>query len=368
MVETILAPYINNYQKPILIYDLGQISKKMNFLTNICRDSPIKMLFTVKSFPCREVIDLAYEIMPGFEISNINEYQLLPKDIHDVILSINDPTGQLNASIPIELSQKNTCYLHMDVIDEDKLLSFNFRPKIHYGARVSHTSLIGSKSYVKESRFGSSIIKLAKHKKFFFNGKLTGLHVHNGSEENTIDDYLIMADQIVYFLKKENIKISFVNLGGGLHLLTEKEIEELIQRLTPSFIDHNLQGFFEPGQSVVRHAGYALGKILSIKQFSQEKYHLVLDLSNECHIKWSDPVLLNKGQLDSLDSPQKLTVFIGGPTCFEHDCLGILKVDPVDGKLPFKLNEILTFGNINGYAAAWNMAFNGISKASLAFC
>ncbi len=369
MTKNILSTYINNYQNPILIYDLEQINKKMKFLTDICQDSPIKILFTVKSFPYREIIDLAYKLMPGFEISNLNEYNLLPKGLKDIILSISDPTGQLNTNVPIELFQKNTCYLNFDEINENQILSFNFKPEINYGARVSHTSLIDcSKSEVKESRFGNSIHKLVQLKNTIFTKKIKGLHLHNGSEENTLDDYLMMADKIFYTLKKENIKISFLNLGGGLHRLTDKELEELIQKLTPSFMDHNLHGFFEPGNCIVRHAGYALGKILSIKQFSQEKYHLVLDLSNECHLKWAEPILLNKETLQALDSKQGLTVFIGGPNCFEHDCLGIIKVDPIDGKLPFKLNEILAFGNINGYAAAWNTSFNGINKATIAFC
>ena len=373
MSHTNITSYINNYQKPTLIYDLNKISKKMQFLANICQNSPVKMLFTVKSFPYREVIDLAYEIMPGFEISNLNEYQLLPNNIKNVIVSINDPTGKINSSIPSALSEKNTCYVNMDVIDDDKLAGFNFQPNIYYGARVSHTSLFdNNKSYVTESRFGSSIVKL-EHKNIFFAGKINGLHLHNGSEENTLDDYLMMADKILYTVKKENIKISFMNLGGGLHRLTDRELEELVQRLTPLFIDNNINGFFEPGQCIAKHAGYALGKILAIKQFSPNKYHLISDLSSECHLKWSDPILLNKGKLypmdseDLSDSPKKITVFIGGPTCFEHDCLGMFKIDPVDGKLPFKLNETIVFGNINGYAAAWNMTFNGISKASVAF-
>ena len=70
----------------------------MKFLANVCRDSPIKMLFTVKSFPCREIIKLDYKIMPGFEISNLNEYQLLPNNIKNVIVSINDPTGKINSN------------------------------------------------------------------------------------------------------------------------------------------------------------------------------------------------------------------------------------------------------------------------------
>lgn len=369
MINNILTKHINNYQKPMLIYDMVEIRRKMKFLTNICKNSPIKMLFTVKSFPYKEVIDLAKDIMFGFEISNLNEYQLLPKNIKDMVVSVNDPTGQLNSTMPIEILEKNTCYINMDFIDEDNISMFNFQPQINYGARISHTSVLEvcDNSYVKESRFGNQIVKLEQLKDTIFSEKLKGLHFHNGSEENTVDDYLMMVNKILYTLKKESIKISFINLGGGLHKLTEKELENLIQNLTPLFLEHKLDGFFEPGQCISRNSGYALGKILSIKQISADKYYLLLDLSNECHLKWSDPVLLNKGTLYSSDEQQKLTVFIGGPTCFEHDCLGIFKVDQANGKLPFKLNEVLAFSNITGYSAAWNMAFNGINKADIVF-
>jgi len=366
-----LTSIIDNYKKPTLIYDLNLIENKMRFLKEICENTPIKMLFTIKSFPFQEIISLAHQIMPGFEISNLNEYQLLPKNLTNSIVSVNDPTGSVNTKIPNELMDHNRCYIHLDKLDRDEIFPYENKANVSYGTRVSHSSLIDCQnSYVTESRFGTSITDFNELKYLFSNHKIKGLHLHNGSEKNTMDDYLTMVDALLYTIKKEQIPISFINLGGGIHYLNQKELTFLVQELSKRFTPLNIQGFFEPGRYVAEHCGYALGKIMSIKQLNPKKYCLLLDLSNECHLKWSEQlILMNKNQpaLGAPSAKDAIQVFIGGSTCFEHDCLGIFNISPIDGKLPFQPNEILTFGNINGYSAAWNIAFNGIDKADLVF-
>ena len=113
-----LKTIAKHYKGPTLVYDLNFIRTRMIFLRDLCVENNITPLFTVKSFPFKPVLALAHEIMPGFEISNLSEYALLPKDLSGKCLSINDPTQQLGLTIPIPEQTDNHCYVHLDKLNE----------------------------------------------------------------------------------------------------------------------------------------------------------------------------------------------------------------------------------------------------------
>lgn len=369
-LERKIASCINAYKGPCLIYDMAALKKKMDFLVSASESTAVKFLFTVKSFPSKDVLTMASKIMPGFEVSNLNEYKLLPKHSEKNYLSINDPLGRLSDRLPRQLYQNHRCYVNIDNASLESIQNLPDVKNVAYGLRVAHTS-IREKSCpypcgTERSRFGTPLENLAVFKACFATGKISGLNLHNGSEENTFDTYIHMLDELFYTLKKEDIAVSFLNLGGGLHHLSEQEIERLVATVDKKIHKTNILCFFEPGLTIAKGSGYAITKILSIKKINESTYGLIVDISSECHLKWSDePTLLTRDVSDR--GARKIDVLIGGPTCYEHDFIGAFKVSLSDDSLPFKKGQIITLGNINGYSAAWNVSFNGISKAKISY-
>lgn len=362
-----IGTILKQYQGPTLIYDLNCIRTRMIFLSELCLEKNITPLFTVKSFPFGPVLSLAHEIMPGFEVSNLSEYALLPKNVSNKYISINDPTQQFGWNIAIPTSDSNHYYIHLDSVNEETFKTIKKQDAISYGLRIAHSSLIDTaNTYVLESRFGVNIQDLSLHKNLFLEEKLSGLHVHNGSENNSLADYEQMIDQIFYYLDKAQIPISFLNLGGGLHKLSDQALQALMLSIHQKTAGRKIHVFFEPGHILSQKAGYALGKILSIKKMNHQ-YYLTLDLSRKCHLKWSDPRYLPLETPPETFDPPGLAVKVhfGSPTCFEHDHIQTIEIPLLNQALPFKEGQIILFSHVNGYSAAWNTSFNGIQQAQV---
>jgi diaminopimelate decarboxylase len=192
------------------------------------------------------------------------------------------------------------------------------------------------------------------------------MHTHNGSEQNSFEYYINILKYLIKLKNNYFPNTKYINLGGGLHSLTNEAIEELAIKLTPLAKEYEIAILFEPGRYLYRGSGLAIGKILGIKKETNKHYSLVTDLSSECHLKWSTPRLIGSvGYVFTQKQKRigEITVTIRGPTCYENDIIGEYKTFLTADGFPFQLNDLILFGGINGYSAAWTTEFNGIPKA-----
>jgi diaminopimelate decarboxylase len=59
------------------------------------------------------------------------------------------------------------------------------------------------------------------------------------------------------------------------------------------------------------------------------------------------------------------TVRFCGPTCFENDVIGAFEVPVETAREQLRVGCTVLFENVSGYAAAWNVGFNGIPPAQV---
>lgn len=349
------------YNNPMLLYSKDLLKEKLNFFGKFAKEKNVNFLFTVKSFPHKKVLKIANECLYGFDVSNVNEYNLLPQNIKNQIIVVNNPTS-CSKDINDYLKNGNDIIFNLDNIKylDDLIKNTKNSKKITLGMRLSHTDLnIDLNKYPYgngPSRFGESLNKLAEFYKKV--NKAISVHLHNGSEENTAEFYIMAGKSILDTCRKNNIELKYINFGGGLHNLSNLEIENMVSDLR-SFIPNNITILFEPGNILSKDCGFGLSKVVSIKKINN-KFVVFMDASYECNFKWSDPKLLDfKEDLNGID------VSFYGPTCYEDDFIMNIKIKSIGGKPPFKEGDILTFTQIFGYCFAWNTSFNGIPKADV---
>jgi len=116
----------------------------------------------------------------------------------------------------------------------------------------------------------------------------SGIHVHIGSQIDTIEPYL----ETVKFLKDlisqltdEDIPIKYIDLGGGIgidyqHQLTENEnpttyIKKILPGLLEPFKDDRRKILIELGRSIIGSAGLLITKILYVKETPNKKFIIV---------------------------------------------------------------------------------------------
>ena len=364
---------MDRYAGPVLIYDIEQIRANMVGLAEAFGGDPDRILFAVKSFPAPPILTMALEVGAGFEVSNEQEYHLLPKDLTGKIVSLNSP---LNEDPRRFLKLGNQLHVHLDAPPEGQLRSY--RPDCCFSFRLSHKSLpIDTSLLVEEdrpSRFGASWETFLDSAPFFRNGVLSGIHLHNGSEANTPAFYLAALRVILNAAVENGIPMRRVNLGGGFHPIPKVELNPLLGELCE--IAGDLSLFIEPGYVLCRDAGFLLCKVSDVRPFGNQRYQVILDTSYDCHAKWSHPSWSGPKHLKivklphrKIPAPEKgfqILIFTGA-TCYERDQLGIFRVPQLGSTAPVKPGDPILLSNLNGYSYAWNTGFNGVSPARIRF-
>ena len=122
---------------------------------------------------------------------------------------------------------------------------------------------------------------------FFMRNKFThldicGLHIHIGSQITESAPYVAAISKIVKFitrLKKRGIDLEYLNIGGGLGIIYDRETPQTAQRFArrvlPLLRKTGLKIILEPGRFIVGNAGILVTKVLYVKSTPRKKFVIV---------------------------------------------------------------------------------------------
>ncbi|MFW6005377.1 MAG: diaminopimelate decarboxylase [Desulfonatronovibrionaceae bacterium] len=109
-----------------------------------------------------------------------------------------------------------------------------------------------------------------------------GVDCHIGSQLTSIDPFVEALDRIKNFLAlldKEDIRIKYLDLGGGLGITYEEETPphpvEFGQAVKNSLKDMNLTLILEPGRVIAGNAGILLTRVLYTKKTPSKNFIIV---------------------------------------------------------------------------------------------
>jgi diaminopimelate decarboxylase len=112
--------------------------------------------------------------------------------------------------------------------------------------------------------------------------RVKGLHIHIGSQITTSTPYVAALRKVIAFmalLKKEGIALEYLNIGGGLGIIYDKETPQTAQkfaaRVLPLLKRTGLKIIMEPGRFIVGNAGILVAKVLYIKNTPKKKFIIV---------------------------------------------------------------------------------------------
>ena len=116
----------------------------------------------------------------------------------------------------------------------------------------------------------------------FANLNICGLHIHIGSQITESAPYVAAITKMVKFiakLKKRGIDLEYLNIGGGLGIIYDKETpqtaENFAQNVLPLLKETKLKIILEPGRFIVGNAGILVAKVLYIKSTPKKKFVIV---------------------------------------------------------------------------------------------
>ncbi len=119
-------------------------------------------------------------------------------------------------------------------------------------------------------------------RKALSNVRISGLHIHIGSQITKAEPYVAAIGKMVDFiekLRKKAIRLEYLNIGGGLGIIYDKETpqtaEKFARKVLPLLKRTGLKIILEPGRFIVGQAGVLVVKVLYIKSTPRKKFVIV---------------------------------------------------------------------------------------------
>lgn len=359
------------YAGTVQVFDVDRIAANVTRLGQAIGGSD-RVLVAVKSFPSREVLAAVATAGAGFEVSAPSEYELLLPDLAGATVSLNAPRP---SDLTRFIDRGNNLHVHVD--HPAQLDGLEVPERTRLGLRLSHTALDldhGGLGDGRLSRFGSTPETWLASAPAFREGRMSGVHLHNGSEENPAAFYHEALERIRSLAERAALPLAFINLGGGFHAIADADLGPLLASLSEAADPAAI--FIEPGQVLSRGAGYLLSRVLAIRPIEEGRYNVTLDSSYECHANWSPGLewtaapRLGGERRHFRSFPEtgdaKIVIHFTGASCYELDVLGVYTL-PASSRLPVAVGDVLTFSGLTGYAYAWNRSFNGVPPAATRF-
>jgi diaminopimelate decarboxylase len=335
---------------PELVFELATIERNMREIAAAAHAAGITALFAMKSFPRDEVRALAAEHLDGWDVASPGELALAAERCG--IVSIVDPSG-LALVAAQEMARTRRVIAGCETADQVRAAPAGAEIAIRVSASITGRdpavgALLDGTGH-RASRFGvttreelAALVRAA-------NGRRVGLHVHHGPVTATSVERFIATGTAALELLPE---AAFLDLGGAWHGISD--LPAAFAELRAAF--GNLELIVEPGRAYAAGAGFAHGRVLSMRDVG-ERIVVVVDLSRSCHLRWSQPELV----VPPPRAEHRRKVVIVGPTCYEDDVIGEWICEPAH------VAERVVLRNISGYAVAWNVGFGGVPAADVVF-
>ena len=162
----------------------------------------------------------------------------------------------------------------------NKIISIGFRINPNVDAKT-HKKISTGKA---ENKFGISIknfFSFCKKIKQFKNLKINAVSVHIGSQILSDSPYKKTLDVLSKVIKDLNIKLKYVDLGGGFGIKYNKKDKQINLNNYAKLVNEfrkkiNCNIIFEPGRALVGNTGILVSKIQYIKK-GPNKYFIILD-------------------------------------------------------------------------------------------
>ncbi|MFH0827283.1 MAG: diaminopimelate decarboxylase [Candidatus Omnitrophota bacterium] len=112
--------------------------------------------------------------------------------------------------------------------------------------------------------------------------KISGLHIHIGSQITESAPFVAAITKMVTFiqgLEKKGIRLEFLNIGGGLGIVYNKEAPQtavtFARKVAPLLKKTRLKIILEPGRFIVGNAGILVARVLYLKSGPRKKFVIV---------------------------------------------------------------------------------------------
>jgi diaminopimelate decarboxylase len=370
------------YDTPFHIYDEEKIRNNAREFLNIFRKEfpTFRQFFAVKALPNPHILKILYQEGMGFDCSSPSEIfisQQIGASGHDIIY-----TSNYTSKKDIDNALNNNVILNLDGIDElddvditkCNLICFRLNPNIGKTDSETKSNILGG----KESKFGISSDDIlqaytkAKNKGF----TEFGIHCMTGSNilsENYWYELVDILYETIYLLySKLNIKLKFMNLGGGFGIpyipdIKKLNIENVVKNIRKAIdvnkkkynLDYEPDIYTESGRYITGPYGWLVSKCNRIKN-SNDKIFYGLD---SCMANLMRPGMYNSyhhievPRLNDING-KKIIANVVGTLCENNDWFAKNRILPDN----IEKNDLFVIYDCGAHSQSMGFNYNGKLK------
>ncbi len=355
-----------NVKTPFYLYSENLIRKNIQEYINNANENTL-FCYSVKANSNLSILKIIASEGMGFDVVSKGELYRAIKAGADTKKIVYSGVGKSRDEIRYALANSILCF---NVESESELIAINDEAALmntcaDISLRVNPDVSVKTHPYIstgmKDNKFGISFddaldvyIKANKLK----NINITGIDFHIGSQITSIEPYIDSVNSIkslIDKLKKENINISHIDVGGGLGINYENEKTVNKSDYTKCIIDllSNLDAkiIFEPGRSIVGDCGLLVTQVQYIKE-TKSKNFIIVDASMSELIR---PPLYNAYHKITpiVENDKQCKLYdVVGPVCESADFLG------KDRSLNCCESEFLVIEDVGAYGFVLSSNYN----------
>ena len=357
---------------PFYLYSENLIKQNIKEYISQSNDKTL-FCYSVKANSNLSILKLIASEGMGFDVVSMGELYRVIKAGCDTKKVVYSGVGKTRAEIRYALENNILCF---NVESEGELFVINDEASAmgttaNISIRDNPDVAVESHPYIstglKDNKFGITYknaltlyIKASKLSSL----NIIGIDFHIGSQITSIQPFIDSIKSIrslVCDLKKENINITHIDVGGGLGISYEGEDivrkADYIREITDSLRDLNVNILFEPGRSVIGDCGLLVTQIQYIKE-SETKNFMIVDASMSELIR---PPLYNAFHkitpiLKRDKSHKKYDIV--GPVCESADFLG------KERSMNSEVYDLLVIEDVGAYGFVLSSNYNTRPKPS----
>tara|TARA_Y100000590_G_scaffold51652_1_gene54245 strand:- start:2572 stop:3810 length:1239 start_codon:yes stop_codon:yes gene_type:complete len=359
-----------NIETPFYVYSQKKITESYNQI-NIFNKTDI--FYSVKANSNQAILTLMKKLGAGADVVSIGELKRAIKAGFDRNKIIFEGVGKSQTDLEFAINN-NIRQINIESFEEMQVINSlgkKLNKNIDIGVRINPDIKANTQDKIstgrKKDKFGISIelindILTLINK--YDNLNLVGLSCHVGSQIHDIDVFEKVFNKMkntTDILKKNNIKIKFLDLGGGFGVTYNQEkildlngISNLIDKI---FKNEEYNISIEPGRFLVANAGILVTKVITSKKNSDINF-LITDAGMQTFIR---PALYNAfHKIIGLNNNNKKDIYtVAGPICESSDIFANSIELPKQ-----KSGDFLAICDVGAYAFVMASNYNTISLPS----
>ena len=308
-----------------------------------------------------------FDIVSGGELSRVIEAGGDPRK------TVFSGVGKTEEEIRFALSHDIMCF---NVESHDELVTINSialeeDKKANISIRINPAIDVDTHPYIttgmKDNKFGidqSEILDIYQEASSLKGVSIIGIDFHIGSQIIDIkpfEESVLKIIAIIKNLKKNNIMLRHIDIGGGLGINYENEISPdkntFISSITDLLKPFDVTILIEPGRSIVGEAGLLISKVINTKKTPSKEF-IIVDAGMNDLLR---PPLYNAyHQIKEVkrNSNEKVLCDVVGPVCETADFLG------KNRNLSLVKDDFIAVESVGAYGFSLSSNYNTRLKAA----